>query len=99
MSTQVKISTRPSNLTRSASSRHSTQQKKLCQLNNRRASFPSGHPKPRVRPDPEEEQRLSREILRGGTRSRRWTLKWWKFQLFRGMIDNVKKRARFDMSD
>ena len=92
-------SIRPGGLSRRASSHHSS--KKPWQQNqlHRRPSFRSSTSKSRVQNDPEEEQRLSRQASRGSTRSKRRTPKWWKIRLFRGMIDDVKRRAPFYLSD
>lgn len=45
--------------------------------------------------DPET---LSRQLSRRSSRSRR-TPRWWKIRLFKGMIDDVKRRAPFYLSD
>lgn len=49
-------------------------------------------------PEPEEE-RLSRETSRRTTQSTSRTPKWWKIRLFRGMIEDVKRRAPYYWSD
>lgn len=46
--------------------------------------------------DTEERQHLSREISR---RSSRRQPRWWKIRFFKGMIDDVKRRAPFYLSD
>ncbi|KAI1612969.1 solute carrier family 4, anion exchanger, member 1 [Exophiala viscosa] len=61
-----------------------------------RPSFHSSH----SRPDPEELQRLSENVTRQTTRSsHRRSSKWYKIRWFRGMIDDVKRRAPFYWSD
>lgn len=63
----------------------------------RHPSFRSTKSPPRV--TPEEEQRLSREQSRISTVSSVRQPKWWKIRLFRGMINDVKRRAPFYASD
>ena len=48
--------------------------------------------------DPEID-RLSRETSRQTTASRKRKPKWWKIRLFRGMIDDVKRRLPYYWSD
>src|SRR5271156_996276 len=103
MSMQTKTySRRPGSPTRRPSSRPSSatsQQKKPWQQTHRRPSIRSGHSKSRVHPDSEEEERLSRQASRQSVRSKRRTSKWWKIRLFRGMVDDVKRRAPLYLSD
>jgi len=47
----------------------------------------------------QEEERVSRETSRRTTRSTKRTPKWWKIRLFRGMIEDVKRRAPYYWSD
>ena len=49
----------------------------------------------------EREERLSRENTRSSaqTRGSKTTKKWWRVQLFRGMINDVRRRAPFYWSD
>jgi hypothetical protein len=54
--------------------------------------------KSQTRRDPETD-RLSREISRQSTASQKRTPKWWKIRLFRGMIDDVKRRLPYYWSD
>lgn len=54
--------------------------------------------KSQTRRDPERE-RLSREISRQTTTSQRRKPKWWKIRLFRGMIDDIKRRLPYYWSD
>ena len=97
MSTQVETmtsSSRPSpTLHRRTSSAHSRSQKKPWQT--RRASFRSGRSRPH---DPEEDQ-LSPQISRQTASSQRRKAKWWKIRLFKGMYDDVRRRAPFYWSD
>ena len=89
-------------LTRRTSSRHSQQKPWQQHSAHRRPSFRSAGSRSRVRHDPEEEERLSRQASRqtaGSGASRRRQPKWWKIRLFRGMIDDVKRRAPFYWSD
>ena len=46
-----------------------------------------------------ETERLSREMSRQTTASRRRKPRWWKIRPFRGMIDDVKRRLPFYWSD
>lgn len=89
----------PRTLHRRTSHSSSASQKKPWQQHARRPSFRSGHSKSGIRPDPEEQERLSRHTSRRSTRSKIKTPKWWKIHLFRGMIDDVKRRAPFYLSD
>ena len=57
-----------------------------------------GSSKSQTRKDPET-QRLSREGSRQTAASQRRKPKWWKVRLFRGMIDDVKRRLPFYWSD
>ncbi|KAL2350288.1 hypothetical protein BJ546DRAFT_451213 [Cryomyces antarcticus] len=52
-------------------------------------------------PESESEEQLSRENTRGTTQSRSSTktARWWRIQLFRGMINDVKRRAPYYWSD
>lgn len=100
MATQTEIispsasRTVPAILRRRSSSLHS--QKKPWQHHQGRPSFHSTH----SRPDPEEIQRLSDGISRQTTTSsRRRIPKWYKIRWFRGMVDDVKRRAPFYWSD
>jgi hypothetical protein len=54
--------------------------------------------KSQTRRDPETD-RLSQEISRQSTTSQRRKPKWWKIRLFRGMIDDVKRRLPYYWSD
>jgi hypothetical protein len=54
--------------------------------------------KSQTRSDPEI-ARLSRETSRQTTTSRKRKPKWWKIRLFRGMIDDVKRRLPHYWSD
>jgi hypothetical protein len=54
--------------------------------------------KSQTRRDPETD-RLSQEISRQSTASQRQKPKWWKIRLFRGMIDDVKRRLPYYWSD
>ena len=54
--------------------------------------------KSQTRGDPETD-RLSRKTSRQSTASQRRTPKWWKIRLFRGMIDDVKRRLPYYWSD
>ncbi|OAP54620.1 hypothetical protein AYL99_11068 [Fonsecaea erecta] len=82
-------------LVRRRSSSHSIQ-KKPWQQHTHRASFHSSH----SRPDPEEIQRLSEHLSRPTTRSsHRRTDKWYKIRWFKGMVDDVKRRAPYYWSD
>jgi len=74
--------------TQHSSSRHSKQEK---QWNHRRASIRS-----EKQNDAEEHQRLSRETSRRSSKRQR---RWWKIRFFRGMIDDVKRRAPYYLSD
>ncbi|KAL2394466.1 hypothetical protein ABEF95_000113, partial [Exophiala dermatitidis] len=96
MSTQTElIHPSSSRGVRRRSSSHSTQ-KKPWQHHPGRPSFHSSH----SRPDPEEIQRLSQRIPRQTTQaSHRHTSKWYKVRWFRGMIDDVKRRAPYYWSD
>lgn len=46
--------------------------------------------------DAGDHQRLSRELSRQSTRR---DARWWKIRWFKGMIDDVKRRAPFYLSD
>ena len=62
----------------------------------RRTSFHSGQ----SRPDPEEVQRLSEHVTRQTTRSsHRRTAKWYKIRWFKGVTDDIKRRAPYYWSD
>lgn len=61
----------------------------------RRSSFKSNNSRS---PDPEEE-RLSRQTSQRTTKSTKRTPKWWKVRLFRGMVEDVKRRAPYYWSD
>ncbi|EXJ82355.1 hypothetical protein A1O3_06168 [Capronia epimyces CBS 606.96] len=79
---------------RRRSSSHSTQRKPW--QHSRRPSFHSNH----SRPDPEEIQRLSYHVSRQTTRSsHRHEPKWYKIRWFKGMVDDVKRRAPYYWSD
>lgn len=81
---------------RRRSSSHSTQKKPWQQHHARRPSFHSTH----SRPDPEEVQRLSQQISRQTTRtSHRRSPEWYKIRWFKGMVDDVKRRAPYYWSD
>jgi hypothetical protein len=54
--------------------------------------------KSQTRRDPKTD-RLSRDTSRQSTASQRRTPKWWKIRLFRGMIDDVKRRLPYYWSD
>ena len=54
--------------------------------------------KSQTRRDPKTD-RLSRDTSRQNTASQRRTPKWWKIRLFRGMIDDVKRRLPYYWSD
>lgn len=71
------------------------QQKKPWQ-SRRAPSF--GSTRSRTHPDPEIE-RLSREASRQTTSSTKRKAKWWKVRLFRGMVDDVKRRLPYYWSD
>lgn len=77
------------------SSSHSRSQKKPWQ--SRRAPSFRSH-RSAAGTDPETE-RLSREISRQTTSSTKPKPKWWKVRLFRGMIDDVKRRLPYYWSD
>ena len=70
-------------------------QKKLWQSRGT-PSFRSS--KSQTRRDPET-RRLSQETSRQSTASKRREPKWWKIRLFRGMIDDVKRRLPYYWSD
>lgn len=81
---------------RRRSSSHSTQKKPW--QHSGRPSFHSSH----SRPTAEEIQQLSHQVSHPTTRSRsshRRVPKWYKIRWFRGMIDDVKRRAPFYWSD
>lgn len=115
MATQVEISppltgplesTNPSlrqGLHRRQSSRHSHQdvsRQKPWQGRLRASSFRSNRSKPPP-PEPEEVERLSRQMSARSTRSSKHQRRprWWKIRLFRGMIDDVKRRFPYYWSD
>ncbi|KIW62697.1 hypothetical protein PV04_10844 [Phialophora macrospora] len=61
-----------------------------------RPSFASSH----SRPDPEEVQRLSEHVSRQTTRSsHRRTPEWYKIRWFKGITDDIKRRAPYYWSD
>lgn len=81
-------------ITRRASSSHSSRKKAW---RSRRTSFGRGHS---LRLDAEEQESLSRQVSQSTTRSsRRRVPKWWKIRIFKGMIDDIKRRAPFYWSD
>lgn len=98
MATQTEAS-RPFTLPASPRIHHhrrtSRSQKKPWQ-SRRPPSFRSS--KSQTRRDPETD-RLSRETSRQTTASRKRKPKWWKVRLFRGMIDDVKRRLPYYWSD
>lgn len=47
--------------------------------------------------DAADHDRLSRELSRHSTRRR--GVRWWKIRWFKGMVDDVKRRAPFYLSD
>ena len=50
--------------------------------------------------DAGDPRRLSKQLSRQSTRrSGRRTARWWKIRFFKGMIDDVKRRAPYYMSD
>lgn len=59
--------------------------------NDRRASLPSNRQN-----DPERMQHLSTQVSR---RSSKRQPRWWKIRWFKGMVDDVKRRAPFYWSD
>jgi hypothetical protein len=82
----------PPTLRRRSSSYHS--QKKPWQ--HHRPSFHSGH----SRPTPEEVEGLSQRITRQTTRSsHRRQAKWYNIRWFKGITDDVKRRAPYYWSD
>lgn len=52
----------------------------------------------RSRPGPEEAEPISRQNTHTSSRSKRQA-KWWKIRLFKGMIEDVRRRAPFYLSD
>ncbi|OCT48352.1 putative transporter [Cladophialophora carrionii] len=99
MATQTEIITptssrpAPPNVRRRSSS-HSVAKKPW--QHGRRPSFASSH----SRPDPEEVQRLSEHISRQPTRSSsRRVRKWYKIRWFKGITDDLKRRAPYYWSD
>jgi hypothetical protein len=83
----------PAHIRRRSSSR-STQKKPW--EHSGRPSFNAGHARPHL----EETQHLSHHATRNSTRSsHRRTPKWYKIRWFRGMIDDVKRRAPYYWSD
>ncbi len=99
MATQTEIiapstsRTAPPNVRRRSSS-HSVQKKPW--QHPHRPSFGSS----RSRPDPEEVQHLSSHISRQTTRtSHRRTPKWYKIRWFKGITDDIKRRAPYYWSD
>jgi hypothetical protein len=79
---------------RRRSSSHSAQKKPW--QHSGRPSFHSSH----SRPTAEEIQHLSHQVTHQTTRSsHRRIPKWYKIRWFRGMIDDVKRRAPFYWSD
>ncbi|KIW59009.1 hypothetical protein PV05_03493 [Exophiala xenobiotica] len=100
MTTQTDIITRTPSHTapslRRRSSSHSSQQQKPWERTGHRLSLHST----RSRPDPDEIQHLSEHVTRQTTRSsHRRTPKWYKIRWFRGMINDVKRRAPYYWSD
>jgi hypothetical protein len=88
------LSNRGLHLNRQTSSTARSQKKPW--QSRRPPSFRSSKSQPRE--DPEIE-RLSQEISRQSTASQRPKPKWWKIRLFRGMIDDVKRRLPYYRSD
>lgn len=76
--------------TRRSSSRHSSSNKPW--EHRRTGSFRSE----KTVEDPEERRQLARELSRQSTRRQP---RWWKIRFFKGMIDDVKRRAPFYWSD
>ena len=80
------------------SSSHAAAQKKPWQQYPRRPSFHSSH----SRPDPEEVQRLSEYVTRQTTTTRssnRRVAKWYQVRWFKGIKDDIKRRAPYYWSD
>ena len=99
MATQTEVITPSSSRTapaliRRRSSSHSMQKKPW--QHPRRPSFHSSH----SRPDPEEVQRLPEQIMRQTTRSSHTrAAKWYKIRWFKGITDDIKRRAPYYWSD
>ena len=53
----------------------------------------------RSRPEPEEVEPISRQHTHTSTLSKRREPKWWKIRLFKGMVDDIKRRAPYYGSD
>jgi boron transporter len=79
---------------------------------HRRTSSSHSQPKPwesrsaryrsstsRSRPEPEEVEPISRQNTHTSSRSKRREPKWWKVRLFKGMVEDVKRRAPYYLSD
>jgi hypothetical protein len=81
-------------LHRTRSGSHRSQKKPW--QSRRPPSFRSS--KSQTRPDPEE-GRLSQQVSRQSTQSRKRTPKWWTIRLFQGMTDDVKRRLPYYWSD
>lgn len=89
---------RPGGMSRRQSSRNSQGAKsREQQRRNSLGSLKSARDQRKV--NPEESEQLSRQLSRTSTRSKRRTPKWWKIRLFRGMIQDVKRRAPYYWSD
>jgi boron transporter len=85
---------------RRRSSSHSTQKKPWQQPH--RPSFHSSHSHSHShsRPAPEEIERLATQITRQTTRSsHRRSNKWYKIRWFKGITDDLKRRAPYYWSD
>jgi boron transporter len=99
MATQTETVTTPSSSRaapqiRRRSSSHSAQKKPW--QHPHRPSFHSSH----SRPAPEEIQRLAEQVTRQTTRSSaRGTNKWYKIRWFKGITDDIKRRAPYYWSD
>ena len=81
-------------LTRRGSSVNSQQKKPW---ERRGSSFRSGRSQQRL--PAEEVEPIARQHTRQSTRSSRRSPKWWKIRLFKGMIDDVERRAPYYWSD
>lgn len=85
------------NHSRRSSSHHSRREKPW--EHGRRPSVRSSRSRQRQHYDPEERQELAQTVSRQSTRSKRRDPRWWKVRLFKGMIDDVKRRAPFYWTD
>ena len=84
-------------LVQRTSSNHSSQQKTWNENDDRTMRSPVSR---NLRPHADDVAPLSNEITRTSTsRSKKRQPKWWKILLFRGMIEDVKRRAPYYWSD